>query len=431
MQDRPLAERLRPISLEEFLGQHKLLAQGSLLRKSLEADRIPSMIFWGPPGCGKTSLAHLIRHRTQSHFEALSAVSAGIKDVKEMIAAAKERRHNLFGKSTILFIDEIHRFNKSQQDALLQAVEDGTITLIGATTENPSFEVNSALLSRCQLLLFAPHGAQDLAQLARLALSEHPRGLLRTDLSFSSEALDKIVAQADGDARFLLNQVEWIASAMTQPGVIDLSALEQMEYHKPLRYDKSGEEHYNLISVLHKSIRGSDPQAALYWSRRMLAAGEDPRYLIRRLIRMAVEDIGLADPLALNQATATQQAYDFLGIPEGLLAIDQLVVYLATAPKSNRVYAASNQIQSLIKETGMLPVPRAFRNAVNKTGRDLGYGHGYAYDHDAPGAYSGQDHLPNALAGKVFYQPSEYGFEQEIAARMSAWEQLKQQTKDS
>lgn len=422
MMDRPLAERLRPQNLDEFLGQHRLLAQGSLLRKSLEMDKIPSMIFWGPPGCGKTSLAHLIQLRTQAYTVALSAVSSGIKDVKDVLAAAKERRHNLFGQATLLFIDEIHRFNKSQQDALLQAVEDGTVTLIGATTENPSFEVNSALLSRCQLVLFAPHGEEDLARLAKLALSEHPRGLCRKDLEFDADALNKIVRQADGDARFLLNQVEWIAGAMSGPAKIDLQALEQMEYHKPLRYDKGGEEHYNQISVLHKSIRGSDPQAALYWSRRMLASGEDPRYLLRRLIRMAVEDIGLADPLALSQATAAQQAYDFLGIPEGLLAIDQLVVYLATAPKSNRVYAASNQIQSVISQTGMLPVPRAFRNAVNSTGRQLGYGKGYDYDHDHPGAYSGQDHLPQKLLGEVYYKPSQMGYEEEISRRMDEWE---------
>jgi putative ATPase len=418
----PLAERMRPRNFSEFLGQHKLLAPNAVLRRSLELDQVPSMILWGPPGCGKTSLANLIRNTTQHHYESLSAVSAGVKDVKDSIASARSRREGLFGRKTILFIDEIHRFNKTQQDALLQAVEDGTLTLIGATTENPSFEVNAALLSRCQLILLAPLDVEQLCHLARRALTEDPRGLKCIDQVVDDEVLLKLAYMAEGDARFLLNQLEWLIGALP-PGTqhISLDTLEGMDYHKPLRYDKGGDEHYNLISALHKSIRGSDPQAALYWSRRMLTAGEDPRYLLRRLIRMSVEDIGLADP----QATSAQQAYDFLGQPEGLLAIDQLVVYLATAPKSNRAYLASKKVQAVIAERGMLPVPRHLRNAVNKTGRDLGYGKDYAYDHDFPGAFSGQERLPAALAQSVFYEPSTFGYEAEIDQRMKEWARIK------
>lgn len=422
---KPLAERLRPRNLDEFLGQQRILGPESMLRRAVMQDAAPSMIFWGPPGCGKTSLAHVIQSHSSKRFVALSAVSSGVKDVKEALAAAKA--HLELGQATLLFIDEIHRFNKSQQDALLGAVEDGTVTLIGATTENPGFEVNSALLSRCQLILFAPLGPEEQELLLLSALQTHPRGLLRPDISFSPEALRKLVSQADGDARFLLNQLEWIVSTLGERTLVDLEALEQMQYRKPLRYDKHNEEHYNLISALHKSVRGSDVQAAVYWLHRMLQGGEDPRYILRRLMRMAMEDVGLADPNALLLATAAREAFDFLGAPEGLIALDQLTVYLSLAPKSNRLELAYMKADSLIRDTGTLPVPRAFRNAVNKTGRDLGYGSGYRYDHDTPGAFSGQEHLPKAIVGTRFYEPTEFGREKALGERMRDLEARKTQ----
>ena len=419
----PLAERLRPRNLEEFLGQQRILGPDSMLRRAVENDKAPSMIFWGPPGCGKTSLAHVIQSHSRKRFVALSAVSSGVKDVKEALAGARD--HLALGQATLLFIDEIHRFNKSQQDALLGAVEDGTVTLIGATTENPGFEVNSALLSRCQLILFAPLSPEDLEKLLVDALQSHPRGLKRPDVTFSPEAMRKLVGQADGDARFLLNQLEWIISSLGERTVVDLDVLEQMQYRKPLRYDKHSEEHYNLISALHKSVRGSDVQAAVYWLHRMLQGGEEPRYILRRLMRMAMEDIGLADPNALLLATSAREAYDFLGTPEGLIALDELTVYLSLAPKSNKLELAYMKADQVIQQTGTLPVPRAFRNAENKVGRDLRYGEGYRYDHDSPGAYSGQEHLPKALEGMKFYEPTEYGREKALGERMKDLEARK------
>lgn len=417
---------MRPQNLEEFRGQHRLLQEGALLQRSLKNDRIPSMIFWGPPGCGKTSLAEVIRLSSSSRFLSLSAVSSGIKEVKAAIAEATQLKGS--GKKTILFIDEIHRFNKSQQDALLQAVEQGTITLIGATTENPSFEVNNALLSRCQLVLFSPLDETALTELFWSALRDHPRGLKR-EIDVDAEVISRIVSEADGDARYLLNQLEWIEAALPEKTVaIDLDFLKKIHYEKPLRYDKSGDQHFNIISAFHKSIRGSDPDAALYWMHRMLQAGEDPRYLLRRMIRIASEDVGLADPQALVQATAARGAYDFLGIPEGVLALDQLAVYLALAPKSNSLEVAAANADRLVRSRGDLPVPRAFRNAVNKTGRDLGYGKGYLYDHDSADGYTGQDHLPIEIQGQQIYTPSNHGFEQKLAQRMQ-WLQEKRQSK--
>ncbi|MCQ2107586.1 MAG: replication-associated recombination protein A [Fibrobacter sp.] len=418
--DQPLAERLRPQNLDEFLGQNKILGSQSLLRKSLENDTVPSMIFWGPPGCGKTSLAHVIKQNTRKAFVALSAVSSGVKEVKEVLADA--RKMKAMFQDTILFIDEIHRFNKGQQDALLGAVEDGTVTLIGATTENPGFEVNGALLSRCQLILFAPLSKEDLRTLIFSALKDHPRGLKLSDVEVEEAVVDKLIAQSEGDARFLLNQLEWIGGNLGGRKVIDEKLLEEFQYKKPLRYDKSGEEHYNLISALHKSIRGSDPDAAVYWLHRMLQGGEDPRYLLRRMIRMSMEDVGLADPNALLLATSAREAYDFLGNPEGLIALDQLAVYLALAPKSNSLEVAGMMADDVIRQTGTLPVPRAFRNSVTRVGKQLGYGNGYQYDHDSPGGYSAQEHLPKQLEGMRFYQPKQIGKEKLFAERL---EQLK------
>jgi putative ATPase len=414
----PLAERMRPENLDEFLGQNRILAPESMLRSSIANDRIPSMIFWGPPGCGKTSLANIIRRQSSCLFTSLSAVSAGVKDVKEAISAAKENKQT-FNQSTILFIDEIHRFNKSQQDALLQAVETGTLVLIGATTENPSFEINNALLSRCQLVLFGPLSPQDLERLIEAALYTHPRGLNRTDLSLTKEVIELLTGQAEGDARFILNQLEWIVATIpAQTAQISLETLKGMDYHKPLRYDKNNDEHYNIISALHKSVRGSDPDAALYWLHRMMQGGEEPRYILRRLMRMAVEDVGNADPMAIQVAAACRACFDFLGPPEGLLALDQLTTYLATAPKSNKIELAAAKADQLVKTHGNLPVPRFLRNAVNKTGRELRYGEGYKYDHDYPNAYAGQDHLPTELKGALLYEPSDQGYEKTIQKRM-------------
>lgn len=423
----PLAERLRPTTLDEFMGQNKILGAGSLLRKSLESDSIPSMIFWGPPGCGKTSLANVIKNQSSKKFVSLSAVSSGVKEVKAVLSQAREP-DLLNPRGTILFIDEIHRFNKSQQDALLGAVEDGTVTLIGATTENPGFEVNSALLSRCQLVLFAPLSENDLEQLLYNALQNDPRGLCRKDIELTSEVAKKLIALADGDARFLLNQLEWIVGSLGERTVIDEAFLEEAQYKKPLRYDKSGEEHYNLISALHKSVRGSDPDAALYWLHRMLKAGEDPRFILRRLIRMAMEDIGLADPNALLLATSAREAFDFLGVPEGLIALDEIAVYLSLAPKSNSLEIAGMEADSLIEQTGTLPVPRAFRNSVTKVGKALRYGENYKYDHNSPGAYSGQDHFPIQLQGTELYKPTSYGKEKALGERLLEFKKKKQKS---
>ena len=421
----PLAERLRPQTLDELLGQNKILGEQSMLRRSLENDSVPSMIFWGPPGCGKTSLAHIIQQKTRKRFVALSAVSSGVKDVKEVLSEARKMKHAFM--DTILFIDEIHRFNKGQQDALLGAVEDGTVTLIGATTENPGFEVNGALLSRCQLILFAPLSKEDLRTLVFSALRDHPRGLQLKDVEIEDSVVDKLIAQSEGDARFLLNQIEWIGSSLGDRKKIDEKLLEEFQYKKPLRYDKSGEEHYNLISALHKSVRGSDPDAALYWLHRMIQGGEDPRFILRRLMRMSMEDIGLADPNALLLATSAREAYDFMGIPEGLIALDELAIYLSLAPKSNSVELAGMAADSIIKQTGTLPVPRAFRNSVTRVGKQLGYGNDYQYDHDSPGAYSAQEHLPKQLAGTEIYRPKPYGKEKQLGERLAQLKQIRKE----
>jgi putative ATPase len=425
--EQPLAERLRPQNLDEFLGQNKILGEQSLLRRSLENDTVPSMIFWGPPGCGKTSLAHVIRQKTKKRFVALSAVASGVKEVKEVLADARQMKKAFL--DTILFIDEIHRFNKGQQDALLGAVEDGTVTLIGATTENPGFEVNGALLSRCQLILFAPLSSDDLRTLIFSALRDHPRGLQLKDVEIEDAVVDKLIAQSEGDARFLLNQLEWIGKSLGDRKKIDEKLLEEFQYKKPLRYDKSGEEHYNLISALHKSVRGSDPDAAVYWLHRMLQGGEDPRFILRRLMRMAMEDVGLADPNALLLATSAREAYDFMGIPEGLIALDELAIYLSLAPKSNSLELAGMAADRIIQQTGTLPVPRAFRNSVTRVGKQLGYGNGYEYDHDSPGAYSAQEHLPKALEGTEIYHPTNYGKEKLLAERLAQLKQIKKEKK--
>ncbi len=424
----PLAERMRPRRLAEFIGQRRAVGEGSLLRLAIERDRIFSMILWGPPGCGKTTLARLIAAETRAHFIHFSAVLSGVKDIRAVIEEAREERR-IRRRRTVLFVDEIHRFNKSQQDAFLPHVESGLITLIGATTENPSFEVIAPLLSRCRVVTLERLGEGDLAAIAAQALADEERGLGKLRLQLAPEARQVLVRAADGDARVLLNTLE-IAAAMVppaagpEPAVIPREVLERALEKKVLLYDRQGEEHYNLISALHKSLRGSDPDAALYWLARMLAAGEDPLYIARRLVRFASEDVGNADPQALALALAAMEAFRFLGPPEGELALAQAAVYLAAAPKSNRVYLAWGLAREAAENSGSLPVPLHLRNAPTGLMRELGYGRGYRYAHDSPEGYLPQEHLPEELQGRVFYRPSPHGMEREIAARLQRWRRL-------
>lgn len=433
-ESRPLAERMRPRSLDDFIGQPHITGHDNLVRKAVASDRIFSMILWGPPGCGKTSLANIIAHETRSDFIQISAVLSGVKDIREVIEQAKKQR-NLHGKRTILFVDEIHRFNKSQQDAFLHHVESGLITLIGATTENPSFEVIPALLSRCRVIVLNGHNEEDIVRVLQKALEDDEHGLGRLHVRVGDEALKHIAALADGDIRSALNSLETVAfHALTdvekenETRSVDLETLERLLQKKSLRYDKSGEEHYNLISAFHKSLRGSDPDAAMYWLARMLASGEDPLYVARRMVRFASEDVGIADNNALVVAMKAMEAYRFLGSPEGDLALVQAAVYLATAPKSNRIYTAYHSVKETIDKTGSLPVPHHIRNAPTGLMKDLGYGQGYRYAHDYKDAFVPQDYLPENIAGRIFYQPSDRGYEKIVAQRLSAWRDLKKRS---
>ena len=420
----PLAARMRPRNFNEFVGQEHIVGEGKVLRKAIEQDQLPSLIFWGPPGSGKTTLAFVIANITKSHFSPMSAVTAGVADLRKVVEEAKSRR-GMYGQRTILFIDEIHRFNKAQQDAILPYVENGTITLIGATTENPSFEVISPLLSRCRVFTLNPLTDEEIALIIRRALEDEERGLKRMKVELSEDALAHLLRMSSGDARVALNALEMAASATTPDGSgrrhIGLEAIEDAFQHRALLYDKSGEEHYNLISALHKSLRSSDPDAALYWLARMLEAGEDPLYIARRLVRFASEDIGLADPQALVQATSAQQAVHFVGMPEANLALAQAVVYLATAPKSNSLYKAYSQAKEDVEKTRTYPVPLHLRNPETSLMRELGYGKGYKYAHDFPGHFVKQQNLPDALKGRRYYYPSDQGFEKEIEKRLKAW----------
>ncbi|MCL0092419.1 replication-associated recombination protein A [Dehalococcoidia bacterium] len=416
----PLAARMRPRCFAEFVGQEHIVGEGRVLRKAIEQDLIPSMIFWGPPGSGKTTLAFVIAAVTSSHFSPISAVSAAVADLRRVVEEAKTRR-GMHGQRTILFIDEIHRFNKAQQDAVLPHVENGTITMIGATTENPSFEVISALLSRCRVFTLNMLTDEQIGLIIQRALEDRERGLGEMRVEVAEDALRHLIAMSNGDARISLSALE-MAALTTAPddlGVrhIELGAIEDALQHRALRYDKSGEEHYNLISALHKSLRGSDPDAALYWLGRMLEAGEDPLYIARRLVRFASEDVGLADPQALVQANAAQQAVHFIGMPEGNLALAQAVVYLAAAPKSNSLYKAYSRVQADVEKTHTHPVPLHLRNPVTHLMREIGYGKGYKYAHDFPGHFVKQQNLPDALAGRKYYEPSDQGFEREIEKR--------------
>lgn len=415
----PLAARMRPTTLAEFRGQEHLLGEGKAVRAMLDSGRPASMILWGPPGSGKTTLARLIAADTGVTFVSFSAVTEGVARVREIIAEAEQRRRAT-GRQTILFCDEIHRFNKAQQDAFLQHVEAGTVILVGATTENPSFEVVRPLLSRAPVYVLKPLSADELTSILRDALT-HPRGLAALGLEADDDSLDFIAVASDGDARRALGVLEAAAALVGTGGRLDLAAAKEALQHRFATYDKGGEQHFNLVSALHKAVRGSDPSAALYWLARMIDGGEDPLYIARRLIRMATEDIGLADPNALTMVVAARDAYQFLGSPEGELALAQATVYLATAPKSNRAYVAWKAALDRARETPSAPVPLHIRNAPTPLMKDLGYGEGYRYDPDEVGGVSSQEYLPEELREERFYEPSGFGFEKMIAERLKWW----------
>jgi putative ATPase len=414
---RPLADRLRPRALAEVLGQDHLLAPDKPIGRMVAARRIASMILWGPPGTGKTTIARLLAEATDNEFEMLSAVFSGVADLRRVFEAARERRQA--GRGTLLFIDEIHRFNRAQQDGFLPYVEDGTVTLVGATTENPSFELNAALLSRCQV--FVLNRLDDGALEALLRRAEKIEG---RPLPLEPDARASLRAMADGDGRYVLNLAEELF--VLPPGApLDTARLVATVQRRAPLYDKAQEGHYNLISALHKSLRGSDADAALYWLARMLAGGEDPRYIARRLVRFSVEDVGLAEPSALPQSIAAWEAYERLGSPEGELALAQCVVHLATAPKSNAIYRALSAAQQAARETGSLMPPKHILNAPTRLMRDLGYSKGYVYDHDTEDAFSGQNYFPDGMERRALYQPADRGFEREIKKRLDYWAKLR------
>jgi putative ATPase len=426
----PLAERMRPRTLDEFIGQENLLGPGKPLRQQIENDEITSMLLWGPPGCGKTTLARLIARLTSSEFVAFSAVLAGIKEIKEVMAASEHKSHA--GRRTIVFVDEVHRFNKAQQDAFLPYVEAGHITFIGATTENPSFEVISPLLSRTKVYVLDPLTTPQIVDLLRRAMADKERGLGKENIEASDDILFRIASYANGDARSAYNTIN-LAARSARPSAsgartITRELLEDVLQRKLLRYDKAGEEHYNLISALHKSVRNSDPDAALYWLARMLESGEDPLYLARRLVRMASEDIGLAEPGALAVTLAAKDAFDFLGVPEGNLALAQAAVYLALAPKSNAVYTAYGEVIDDVHKTEADPVPLHLRNAVTGLMKNVGYGEGYKYAHNFDEKVTDMTCLPDNLANRTYYKPTDQGFEQRLRARLEEIRKLKSHT---
>ncbi|HEX2452785.1 MAG TPA: replication-associated recombination protein A [Vicinamibacterales bacterium] len=414
----PLAERMRPRTLEEFVGQEALTAKGRPLRQAIEHDRLQSIILWGPPGTGKTTLARLIARMTRAHFIAFSAVLSGIKEIRAVMTEAEEARRRR-GRRTILFIDEIHRFNKAQQDAFLPRVESGDIVLIGATTENPSFEVNSALLSRSKVYVLKPLETSGIVEILRRAVSDTERGLGTLELSADDEALAAMGKYANGDARVALNLLELASATVGQNGRIDAALIADLAQNRSLLYDKTGEEHYNLISALHKSMRNSDPDAAVYWLARMIEAGEDPLYVARRLVRFASEDVGLADPQALAITIAAKDAVHFMGMPEGNTALAQAAIYLAAAPKSNAVYRAYAEAAGAAAEEVAEPVPLHLRNAPTGLMKALEYGKGYKYAHDEPEGVANMECLPPAHQGRTFYQPTDRGLEAEIARRLA------------
>ena len=412
---RPLPDRLRPRSLETIVGQDHLVAAGASLRKMIDQGRLSSMILWGPPGCGKTTLARILSDHTELHFEQLSAIFSGVQDLRKVFEAARVRRRN--GQGTLLFVDEIHRFNRSQQDAFLPVLEDGTVVLVGATTENPSFELNAALLSRAQVFVLKRLDDEALETLLRRAEADAGR-----DLPLEAEARATLKAMADGDGRYVLSLAEQV---LAQQETLDVASLMRLLQRRAPLYDKGDDAHFNLISALHKSVRGSDADAALYWLARMLSGGEHPEYIARRVTRMAIEDIGLADPQALPACIAAWQAYERLGSPEGELALAQAVIYLATAPKSNAAYTAYGEAARSARETGSLMPPKHILNAPTQMMKSQGYGSGYAYDHDTAEGFSGQDYFPEEMPRRQFYDPPERGFEREIRKRLAYWAKLR------
>ncbi|MCL1981131.1 MAG: replication-associated recombination protein A [Proteobacteria bacterium] len=431
----PLAERMRPKRLDDFVGQQHLVGEGKFLRQLIEGGTIPSLVFWGPPGSGKTTLATILARAVSAHFVFFSAVLSGVKEIRQIVDQAKIQRDQSV-QPTILFVDEIHRFNKGQQDAFLPHVESGLLTLIGATTENPSFEITAPLLSRCQVLLLAPLQPEDIVQVIRRALADPIDGLGEYGLLIEAGGLSLLAEAADGDCRRALNYLETAANLTLdarpapeggEAPTITAACVSETLQQKTLRYDANGEEHYNLISALHKSLRDSDPDGAMYWLARMLAGGEDPMYLARRMIRFASEDIGNADPQALQVALNCRDAYHMLGSPEGDLALIQAAAYLATAPKSNALYTGFAKIRADIQRTGSLPVPLHLRNAPTALMKEFGYGRGYQYAHDHRDALVIQEHLPPELAGTAYYEPTNRGYEAVIKDRLTKWKQILKQ----
>jgi putative ATPase len=428
LKEAPLAERMRPRTLDEFVGQDHLLGPGKLLRQLIETDQLTSLIFWGPPGSGKTTLARIIANASKAHFIFFSAILSGVKEIREIVKEAEEVR-KYHDKKTILFVDEIHRFNKSQQDAFLPHVEKGVFTIIGATTENPSFEVIAPLLSRCKVLVLNPLSAAEVKEIVRHALVDRERGLGALELAAVDEALDLMADEAGGDARVALNTLE-TAARLAQSGVIDLMTVREAVQKKPLLYDKGGEEHYNVISAFIKSMRGSDPDGALYWLARMLEAGEDPLFILRRMVILASEDVGNADPRALQVAVAALQGFQLVGLPEGRIIIAQAVTYLASAPKSNASYVGIDAALAEVRKSGALPVPLHVRNAPTRLMKELGYSKGYRYAHDYQEGYVTQEYLPDKLKGLKFYDPAGHGYEKTIKERLE-WLRGKNKNKET
>lgn len=413
----PLATRMRPRSLDELVGQEHVLGPGTLLRKAIESDRLASIILWGPPGSGKTTLARIVASTTHAEFTSVSAVTSGVADLRKAISDARDRL-GMHGRRTVLFIDEIHRFNKAQQDSILPYVEDGTVIMIGATTENPSFEVNAPLLSRSRVITLHALGDADVEVIVQRALADPERGLGREALVLADDALDLLANMANGDARFALNTLEVAAAGVGDDRTITTALIEEAAQRRATTYDKDGDDHFDAISALHKTIRGSDPDAALYWLARMLERGDDPLYVARRLIRFASEDVGLADPQALELAMAAQQAVHFIGMPEGALALAELTIYLSLAPKSNAVYKAYGAAVEDVARTRNDPVPIHLRNAPTRMMKEMGFGKGYKYAHDFEGGVVGQQNLPENIAGRTYYRPVDRGFERDLQRRL-------------